>query len=51
VKTIAFWLAFFGIAFALTLGFEALVGASDEPVTCDQPVHCEDVSGSGPGNR
>lgn len=50
MTTIAFWLAFFGIALALTLGFDAIAGDDTGPVDCYQPVHCEDVTGTGPGN-
>ena len=50
MKTAAFWLAFFAIALAVTLGADAVIGNHDGPVTCDQPAHCEDPSGPGPGN-
>ena len=50
MTTIAFWLAFFGIALAITLGADAVIGNHDGPVDCYQPVHCEDISGPGPGN-
>lgn len=50
MKTLVFWLAFFGIALALTLGFDAVAGNHDGPVSCDQPTHCETITGPGPGN-
>jgi hypothetical protein len=48
--------ALYGLAVILAIA-AWLIGAyvyetwtPGEPATCDQPVHCEDPSGPGPGN-
>lgn len=49
MKTIAFWAVFLCLGLAVSFGMDAIFNA-DSIGACDQPVHCETVSGPGPGN-